>query len=630
MVLTPIQEVHESVYLFLKGSGLPFVVRQRPTEKFEQGYWLLGNSSIAVTSFWEGRDWQNKTPYIYLDINETDFVLNFIANENPEKENKLAELASILGLKQTIRKKNPVPHWRKSYNNELGYIKCLQSFIDTDKKIIDLFVNQPNVRTLFPLIEEKAFQANLQRVEQWRERRLKKETKLTSTNESVDVQQSINKHFMLENLEIENIGHFKNALHKFNFKFNKRITCIIGENGTGKSTILKSIAAAIATYDRNDNSPKINKPLKYLLKMKGISNEGKPLYEEKGSIKLNYRDVSTNKIHSNGLIFDRNGNNFIIDDPNCDFEINKDQNYKMLIIGFSQARGNNSNENQNGNDNYTLESPNFEDIAHLITNESNESLEGLEAWLMKLRAEGFEKQNKGNSDLKEFKIIDYIFELVNKIIALSDETLNHEAAKIAYTHFYPKAGVIAIKIDNQEVPFSIMSQGFNNVFLWVGNLIKRLSEVYKNSGDFRNEPCICLIDEIDTYLHPNWQYSILNILCDYFPKTQFIITTHSPFVLGSVKKEDITIYQVIKEQNDVIVEEIEDNLYGASMEYLTTLMRSTKRFPKVSKDINAYLKLIRQNKIEEAEMVKLELSDINPTDPDLIKGEILIKNKRGY
>ena len=96
------------------------------------------------------------------------------------------------------------------------------------------------MRTLFPLIEEKAFQANLQRVEQWRERRLKKETKLTSTNESVDVQQSTNRHFLLENLEIENIGHFKNTNYKFNFKFNKRITCIIGENGTGKELIARA------------------------------------------------------------------------------------------------------------------------------------------------------------------------------------------------------------------------------------------------------------------------------------------------------------------------------------------------------------------------------------------------------
>jgi hypothetical protein len=45
---------------------------------------------------------------------------------------------------------------------------------------------------------------------------------------------------------------------------------------------------------------------------------------------------------------------------------------------------------------------------------------------------------------------------------------------------------------------------------------------------------VVLIDEVETHLHVELQKKILPFLCDFFPKIQFIISTHSPFVLSSV------------------------------------------------------------------------------------------------
>jgi predicted ATP-binding protein involved in virulence len=57
--------------------------------------------------------------------------------------------------------------------------------------------------------------------------------------------------------------------------------------------------------------------------------------------------------------------------------------------------------------------------------------------------------------------------------------------------------------------------------------------------DFTKLPAVCLIDEIDTYLHPKWQYSILDALVKAFPNVQFIVTTHSPYVVGSIPNDKI-------------------------------------------------------------------------------------------
>ena len=43
---------------------------------------------------------------------------------------------------------------------------------------------------------------------------------------------------------------------------------------------------------------------------------------------------------------------------------------------------------------------------------------------------------------------------------------------------------------------------------------------------------IVLIDEIETHLHVELQKKILPFLTNFFPNIQFVITTHSPFILN--------------------------------------------------------------------------------------------------
>ena len=54
-------------------------------------------------------------------------------------------------------------------------------------------------------------------------------------------------------------------------------------------------------------------------------------------------------------------------------------------------------------------------------------------------------------------------------------------------------------------------------------------------------PAIALIDEVDLHLHPSWQQHVLTDLMQTFPSTQFIVTTHSPQVLSTVKRENIRV-----------------------------------------------------------------------------------------
>ena len=97
-----------------------------------------------------------------------------------------------------------------------------------------------------------------------------------------------------------------------------------------------------------------------------------------------------------------------------------------------------------------------------------------------------------------------------------------------------------ILIDGREpFDFNTMSKGYSAVFDIICDLIMRMES--KNS---RNLEGIVLIDEIETHLHVELQKKIMPTLTKLFPNIQFILTTHSPFILSSV--ENAAVYDLEK------------------------------------------------------------------------------------
>ena len=101
-----------------------------------------------------------------------------------------------------------------------------------------------------------------------------------------------------------------------------------------------------------------------------------------------------------------------------------------------------------------------------------------------------------------------------------------------------------------------LSGGYKEVLSVTADIAKRLSIANPDSPDPLNEEAVILIDELDLHLHPKWQKRILKDLMDIFPKVQFIVSTHAPEVINSVKKGSV----VILRNNEVI--NATDETYG--------------------------------------------------------------------
>jgi predicted ATP-binding protein involved in virulence len=122
-----------------------------------------------------------------------------------------------------------------------------------------------------------------------------------------------------------------------------------------------------------------------------------------------------------------------------------------------------------------------------------------------------------------------------------------------------KKFTVDFRTDNGSIVplrFEQLSQGYASVLAMVLDFAQRLAvanpyflseEDYRQGAVFEKDghpleaPAIMLIDEIDLHLHPSWQQRVLDDLIRAFPGTQFIVTTHSPQVLTTVKRESIRI-----------------------------------------------------------------------------------------
>lgn len=93
-------------------------------------------------------------------------------------------------------------------------------------------------------------------------------------------------------------------------------------------------------------------------------------------------------------------------------------------------------------------------------------------------------------------------------------------------------------ITNENKPFNFnnLSDGYSAIISIVTELLLRMEAHEVKSYDLEG---IVIIDEIETHLHVELQKKILPFLTDFFPKIQFIVTTHSPFVLSSLSNATI-------------------------------------------------------------------------------------------
>ncbi len=127
---------------------------------------------------------------------------------------------------------------------------------------------------------------------------------------------------------------------------------------------------------------------------------------------------------------------------------------------------------------------------------------------------------------------DHIIDLINRLLP-HDARFTGERQDHEYT----------LTIDGGAVPVSSLSDGYRGFMGLVSDMLYHMHSAWTH-GELTARSGIVMIDEIDLHLHPSWQRTVVPTLAACFPRIQFILTSHSPIVAGTLHSENILVLEM--------------------------------------------------------------------------------------
>lgn len=179
---------------------------------------------------------------------------------------------------------------------------------------------------------------------------------------------------------------------------------------------------------------------------------------------------------------------------------------------------------------------------------------------------------------------------------------------------------MAIDKDGVTLNVAQLSQGEKSIMALVGDIARRLAMMNQSLDNPLHGDGIVLIDEVDLHLYPKWQRSLIRQLSETFPNCQFVLTTHSPLVISDAK--EVLVYVL----NDGELQE-HNGLYGLDAnQILLEVMDTDIRNSDVQKRLNRLLKEVQDGNLDEAKLLFAELSSELPEGHiELAKAALLIR-----
>ena len=179
--------------------------------------------------------------------------------------------------------------------------------------------------------------------------------------------------------------------------------------------------------------------------------------------------------------------------------------------------------------------------------------------------------------------------------------------------------------EGKQFKFTEVSDGFAAVLDIVADLILKMQDDSSLTRSYQKEG-IVLIDEIETHLHLALQKVIMPLLTKVFPNIQFIITTHSPFVLSSMPNAvayDLEHQEVLDNLTEYSYESLAEGYFG---------VRTQSSYAEMQ--LETFKKLLAKEELSDADKVEIkqlksDFEKITEVVSPLIVGEfrqIVIQN----
>lgn len=302
----------------------------------------------------------------------------------------------------------------------------------------------------------------------------------------------------LRSLRLTNVRCFENLELDFTEakSSNRKWTILIGENGTGKSTILRS--AAIVTCGSDAMSELLGQPDSWIR-----IGENKCQIEAVLQTKSGERREVRLEIDRGDSISDVIARSRSTLSPLDDAIDHSERNYFVTAYGASRRLSGDSTFGSKGGRYGHVRA---RSIATLF--DPDVTLNPLESWAMDV----------------DYRNPEGGMETVRSVLA-------GFLPGLSFIDIDKKRRQLLFETPDGIVPLQYLSDGYQNVAAWIGDLLFRITNIFEDYREPLRIRGVLIIDEVDLHLHPLWQRALYDFLDEKLPNMQMFVTTHSPMMV---------------------------------------------------------------------------------------------------
>ncbi len=320
------------------------------------------------------------------------------------------------------------------------------------------------------------------------------------------------------------------------------VNLLLGENASGKTTILQAIALAALGPAARDSKLPIRKLVRLPRQDEARDRNGG---RDSGDILANFSMHDQDRVGSPELEvmqrLERLGELETMDYSSVPFEdwgpIYRSKNDSFFCIAYGAFRRVESGDNPDGGARAKAEFPRSQRVQSVF--QDDYPLNRLGNWLPKL---------KGNHQERYTEVIRLLHKLLGPgHVRFSEKVKDRE-------YLFERGGTL--------VPFPALSDGYRGFIGWVGDLLYHMYVSCSQGKELVDLAGIVMVDEIDLLLHPRWQMKVIGTVAKALPRIQFIFTSHSPLVAGSLEWMNIITLTVGTKTNRTIAKRLKQSIHG--------------------------------------------------------------------
>jgi AAA domain, putative AbiEii toxin, Type IV TA system/AAA domain len=362
----------------------------------------------------------------------------------------------------------------------------------------------------------------------------------------------------IESLEIENLRTFETARIRFNFPKGRadetssgdsaplpNVTLLLGDNGSGKTSVLRAVALAALGPILASGSGFV--PYSLVRRLRGRNHAGPARI--RSEILLHSQDGRPGRKVLETVIELTRGwvDRFQpVPTPGWAEPMWDEKSSGFLMVGYGASRrvelGSGFSEDQRAKTRalrYSRVAGLFEEAVTLVP---------LSSWLPRFRSE-----NPGRH---------------KQVISLLNLLLEPHAKVLAD----PVDGEYLFCLDGPALPFQALSDGYRAYIGWIADLLYHVCMGAPSGKKLVDNRGVVLVDEVDLHLHPEWQQRVIPALSKALPRLQFVLTSHSPLVVGTLHGENVFVLDTVraKEQSHSRLRPSQEEVYGLSADQILT------------------------------------------------------------